>query len=122
MQTLKLSPGRIGWIVLLCLLGLVAPRTGVNPPVEARPSAENESSEIPLRTQPAKQLAKSRATSLKPDEDLFVSGALPRLSVELSRSEMSKLRKYRWQWGADDRYQIRFGLSLTFNSEWWDGP
>lgn len=30
--------------------------------------------------------------------------------------------QYRWQWAAEDRYQIRAGVSLAVNSNWWDGP
>jgi hypothetical protein len=29
--------------------------------------------------------------------------------------------EYRWQWAAPDRYQLRLGLSLAANSDWWDG-
>jgi len=30
--------------------------------------------------------------------------------------------QYRWLWDAPDRYQIRVGISLAANSDWWDGP
>jgi hypothetical protein len=28
--------------------------------------------------------------------------------------------QYRWEWGADDRVQLRIGASLSVDSEWWD--
>src|SRR5262245_28539840 len=100
METFKLSPGRIGWIGLLCLLGVVAPRVSIHRPVESLPSAENESEEPRPTIQPAKQLAASHTNLLKTGE-LFLSAELPRLRIELSRAEMSKLRRYHWQWGGN---------------------
>ncbi len=109
MAIFKFSPGRIGWIALLGLLGFVAPRVAVNPPfgsplpAESRSPIESEQPDPLVKTRPAQPAPRRAANSLEPDGDLFSSGHLPRLSIELSRAEMSILKSYHWQWGGNAR-------------------
>src|SRR5688572_15807952 len=99
MGIFKLSPGRVSWIVLLCLLGTIAPRLAVNSPIKTS-DGEFQNSDRPAPTQSSK-FRKTRPGSLNPDEDIFSSESFPRLSIQLSRSETAKLRNYHWEWGGN---------------------
>lgn len=52
----------------------------------------------------------------------FLSGAVGFEVAPGARLLGDARAQYRWQWDAPDRYQIRLGLSIAVNSDWWDGP
>ncbi len=101
MENFKLSPGRIAWIAILALLGFITPRIAVKPPA-GPPAVQYPELQSSTNTQAPTQFIRRGSGSLKAGEDLFSSGSsLPRLSIEVSRSEMAKLRSYNWQWGGN---------------------
>lgn len=105
MPSLRLTPGRIAWIVLLGLLFAFAPRPrrhSPEPRFEPPPSRSLSGAGrqfVGLVT--GEEIPKAREMGL--DEDLFASDTLVRIDIKIPDSGLNILRRYHWQMGNDAR-------------------
>lgn len=102
MSSLRLTPGRMAWIVLLGLLYVVAPRPR---PPSPEPQFEFPPPRRELST-PGRQfvglvtgadIPKAREMGL--NEDLFESDTLARIDISIPNAGLRTLRRYHWGMG-----------------------
>jgi hypothetical protein len=114
MEAFKLTPSRAAWIAILCLAALVAPRMTEKPPSPVLTVTARRISGLPGLTRQT-DWDDGAASALKPEDDLFTSPALPRIRIEISRSQMSILENYTWRgWGGRENPERQDAKSTVY--------